>query len=139
MSTEQNKAIVRRFTEEGWNQGNLAVFDELLAPNYVAHDPTTTVHGPEGFKQFYAGYHTAFPDTHLEVEDLIAEGDKVVDRWTATGTHLGPLMGIPPTGKSVRTPGMSISRIVNGKIEESWFNYNLLGLLQQLGAIPPMG
>src|SRR2546430_2416084 len=99
MSTEENKATDRHLTEEGWNRGNTALFDELLAANYIGHDPSGPIHGPEGFKQLYATYRTAFPDTHLTIEDQIAEGDKVVTRWTATGTNQGSLMGLPPSGK----------------------------------------
>ena len=139
MSVEENKANDRRLIEEGWNQGNTAVFDELLAANYVAHDPTGPIHGPEGFKQFYATYRTAFPDTHLAIEDQIAEGDKVTTRWTGTGTHQGPLMGIPPSGKHVTVTGITITRFADGKAVEAWFNFDALGMLQQIGAIPTPG
>ena len=139
MSTEENKANDRHAIEEGWNQGNTAVFDELLTPDYVGHDPSGPVHGPEGFKQFYATYRTAFPDTTITIEDQIAEGDMVASRWTATGTHQGPLMGIPPSGKRVTITGITITRFASGKEVESWFNYDTLGMLQQLGVIPPMG
>jgi steroid delta-isomerase-like uncharacterized protein len=139
MSTEENKVNERRFVEEGWNQGNTAVFDELFAADYLGHDPSGPMHGPEGFKQFYATYRTAFPDTHLTIEDQIAERDTVVSRWTATGTHQGPLMGIPPSGKRVRVTGITISRYASGKIAEEWFSYDTLGMLQQLGASPMPG
>jgi steroid delta-isomerase-like uncharacterized protein len=133
--TEANKALTRRFYEEGWNQGNLAVFDELLASNHVLHDPgfPEPIHGLEGFKQYYASYRTAFPGNQLTVEDYIAEGDTVVSRWTGRGTHKGDLMGIAPTGKQVTVTGISIQRIANGKIVEEWSNYDMLGMLQQLG------
>jgi steroid delta-isomerase-like uncharacterized protein len=141
MSTEDNKALVRRFYEEGWNQGNLAVFDELLAPNHVLHDPgfPQPIHGLEGFKQYYGGYATAFPGNQITVEAYIAEGDTVVSRWTGRGTHKGDLLGIPPTGKQVTVTGITINRIANGKIAEDWSNYDMLGMLQQLGVVPPMG
>jgi steroid delta-isomerase-like uncharacterized protein len=139
MSTEDNKANVRRVFEEGWNQGNTAVFDELFATNYLGHAPSGPIHGPEGFKQYYATYRTAFPDTHLAIEDMIAEGDKVVIRWTGTGTHQGTLMGIPPSGKRVTITGISIVRIVNGKSVEDWADFDTLGMLQQIGAIPTPG
>src|SRR2546426_11430279 len=89
--TEVTKAIARRFYEEGWNQGNLAVFDELLASNHVLHDPgfPEPIRGPEGFKQYYASYRTAFPGNQLTVEDYLAEGDTVVSRWTGRGTQIG--------------------------------------------------
>lgn len=139
MSTEENKANVRRSFEEGWNQGNIAVYDELTSPNYVGHDPAMTVQGIEGLKQFVSMYLTAYPDTHFTIEDQIAEGDTVVTRWTARGTHKGPLMGIPPTGKQVTVTGITIDRFANGKGVESWSNYDALGMLQQLGVIPSMG
>lgn len=139
MSTEENKVNERRLVEEGWNQGNTAVFDELFAADYLGHDPSGPMHGPEGFKQFYATYRTAFPDTHLTIEDQIADQDTVASRWTATGTHQGPLMGIPPSGKRVRVTGITISRYASGKIAEEWFSYDTLGMLQQLGAIPMPG
>jgi steroid delta-isomerase-like uncharacterized protein len=139
MSTEQNKANVRRFFEEGWNQGNMAIFDELLASTYVEHDPSGPTHGPEGFKQYYATFRTAYPDTHITIEDQFAEGDTVVTRWRATGTHQGPLMGIPPSGKHVTISGMSYTRIENGKTVEDWVNLDTLGMLQQLGVIPTVG
>jgi len=139
MSTEENKVNERRLVEEGWNQGNTAVFDELFAADYLGHDTSGPMHGPEGFKQFYATYRTAFPDTHLTIEDQIAEGDTVASRWTATGTHQGPLMGIPPSGKRVRVTGITISRYASGKIAEEWFSYDTLGMLQQIGAVPAPG
>ncbi|HKF35687.1 MAG TPA: ester cyclase [Ktedonobacteraceae bacterium] len=139
MSTEDNKAIDRRVTEEGWNQGNTALFDEFFTADFIGHDPFGPVHGPEGFKQFYATYRTAFPDTHVTIEDQIAEGETVASRWTGTGTHQGPLMGIPPSGKRVRVTGITISRYASGKIVEAWFNYDTLGMLQQIGALPAPG
>jgi steroid delta-isomerase-like uncharacterized protein len=139
MLTEENKAIVRRNIEEGWNQGNTSVFDQLLAATYVGYDMSRPVQGPAGFKQFYATYRTAFPDTHLTIEDQIAEGDKVVTRWTGTGTNKGPLMGIPPSGKHATITGMIVTRFAGGKVVEEWFDYDLLGMLQQIGAVAAPG
>jgi steroid delta-isomerase-like uncharacterized protein len=140
MSVEQNKANNRRVFEEAFNQGKLAVIDEVCAPNYVLYDPTGPVHTPEGFKQFISVYRTAFPDLHFTIEDEIAEGDKVVMRWTSRGTHRGELMGIPPTGKQSTVTGITIARAAaNGKFEEVWNNLDTLGMLQQLGVIPTMG
>ena len=142
MSTEENKATDRRSIEAGWNQGNTAVFDEVFAADFLGHDPSGPVHevhGPEGFKQVYAIYRSAFPDTHLTIEDQIAEGDMVVSRWTATGTHQGSMMGIPPSGKRVTITGITITRFANGKAAESWYSYDTLGMLQQIGAIPTPG
>ena len=138
MSTEDNKAHVRRGFE-AVNQKNLAVYDELLAPDVVFHNASTTMQGLEAYKQFLSMYMTAFPDLLFTVEDMIAEGDTVVARFTTRGTHQGNLMGIPPTGKQMSGTGMFIDQIVNGKGIEQWFNTDDLGLLQQLGVIPPMG
>jgi steroid delta-isomerase-like uncharacterized protein len=137
MSVEENKAIFRRIVEEGFNKGNLAIVDELVATNHVNH--TDNVHGPEEYKQFITMYRTAFPDLHMTIEDQIAEGDKVVNRWTSRGTHKGDLMGIPPTGKQTTVTGMYVARIIGGKIVEEWGNLDALGMMQQLGVVPPPG
>jgi len=137
MSVEENKAIFRRIVEEGFNKGNLAIVDELVAADHVNH--SDNVHGPEEYKQFITVYRTAFPDLHMTVEDQIAEGDKVVNRWTSRGTHKGDLMGIPPTGKQTTVTGMYVARIIGGKIVEEWGNFDALGMMQQLGVVPPPG
>ena len=136
--SEENKAIVRRFIDETWNQGRLEAVDELIAADHVDHDPgrVGTPDGPEGIKAYITMYRTAFPDTHIEFGEMIAEGDLVAGSWTATGTHNGELMGIAPTGKQVTVTGIGIDRIRDGKIVESWANYDALGMLAQLGAIP---
>ena len=139
MSTEQNKANARRFYEEVWNQGNLAVADELNAINFVDESLQPPIRSLEDLKHFVTMYRTAFPDAHFTIEDIIAEGDKVAVRFTATGTHQGDLMGIAPTGKHVTATGISIIRYENGKSMEGWANFDDLGMLQQLGVIPPMG
>ena len=137
---EENKASVRLAFEEGWNKGNLTTVDEDVATNYVLHDPFSgEVKGPEGYKQYVKMYRNAFPDLHFTVEDQIAEGDKVVTRWTCTGTHRGELMGIAPTGKLGTITGITIYRFSGGKIQESWSNWDDLGMLQQLGIVPPIG
>ncbi len=138
MSTEENKANVRRGFE-AVNQKNLAVFDELLTPDIVFHNASTTNQGLEAYKQVLSMYMTAFPDLHFTIEDMIAEGDTVVVRYTTRGTHQGNFMGIPPTGKQVSGTGIFIDRIVNGKAVEQWINGDDLGLLQQLGVVPAMG
>ena len=137
MSAEENKALARRVLEEMFNKGNMDVADELLATDYVDHDPAMPedIHGPEGFKQYVSGYRSAFSDLHLEIEDQIAEGDKVVTRWTGTGTHDGELSGIPPTGKRVTLPGMEIVRISGGKLVEGWEGYDSMNLMRQLGVM----
>ncbi len=141
MSTEENKARTRRVYEEVFNQGNLAVVDELFSPNHVYHDPgfPEPIRGPEGFKQYAMMYRNAFPDNTITIEDLIAEGDTVAVRHTYRGTHKGTLQGIPPTGKQVMVTAMVISRTVDGKFAETWFTGDILGLLQQLGVVPAMG
>lgn len=141
MSTEENKAHVRRGFEaiSKKNLANLAVFYELLNPDIVFHNASTTIQGLEAYKQFLSMHITAFPDLHFTIEDMIAEGDLVVVRYTIRGTHKGDLMGIPPTGKQVTWTGIDIFRFVNGKLVEEWYNGDDLGLLQQIGVIPPMG
>jgi steroid delta-isomerase-like uncharacterized protein len=137
MSTEENKALARRVIEQMFNEGNLDVADELLALDYVDHDPSLPedVHGPEGFKQYVGMYRAAFPDLHVQIEDQLAEGDRVATRWTGTGTHDGELAGIAPTGKRVTVPGMEIVRIANGKLVEGWEGYDSGTLMQQLGVM----
>ena len=139
MSTEDNKTLIRRAYEEAFNQRKLAVLDELDTPDFVVHNASTTMQGLEAFKQFLSLYLTAFADALFTVEDLIAEGDKVVARHTFRGTHTGNLMGIAPTGKQVTTTGVTITRFANGKGVELWGNSDDLGLLQQLGAVPAPG
>lgn len=133
--SEQNKKIVRRTFKEIWNHGNLAVVDERFSADYVGHS-TPEIHGPEGGKQFAAMMRSAFPDFHYTVEDEIAEGDRVVHRWTARGTHEGEFQGMPPTGKQVTITGISVYRVANGKLVEGWTDADMLGLLQQLGTVP---
>ncbi len=142
MSTEDNKALARLFYEELWNRKNLSVANELIAATYVFHmpgSPPGIPPGPEGFTQFVSVFFTAFPDVRVTIEDQVAEGDRVTTRWTSHGTHTGDLMGIAPTGKSVTITGISIDRFENGKVVESWDNFDQLGMLQQLGVVPPMG
>ncbi len=138
MSTEDNKALARR-AYEAVNQGNLADIYELFSPDFVLHNASMTIQGLEAYKQWFSMYITAFPDAQSTIEDMIAEGDRVVTRQMFRGTHTGDLMGIPPTDKQVSATGIVITRVANGKAVEQWSNYDDLGLLQQLGVIPPMG
>jgi steroid delta-isomerase-like uncharacterized protein len=138
MSTEDNKALARR-AYEVLNQRDLALVDELCAPDIVDHNASMTIQGLEALKQFLSMYLTASPDLYFTIEDQVAEGDKVVTRYTARGTHLGPFMGIPPTGKHVIVTGIGIIRVANGKIVEEWANGDNLGLLQQIGVVPMPG
>ncbi len=137
MSAE-NKDIVRRLGEEPW-QGNLDVIDELADPRYVGHDPALPdTEGPEGIKQFIKDFKSAYPDGSVTIDQQLAEGDLVSSRWTGRGTHKGELMGVAPTGKQVTVTGITISRLRGGKVVEEWTNWDTLGMLQQLGAVPAM-
>jgi steroid delta-isomerase-like uncharacterized protein len=135
--SEHNKAIVRRLVEELWNKGNLSVADELFAPNYEHHDASTLDfgRGPESEKKRATLYRTAFPDIRLTIEDIIAEGETVMTRWSCRGTHKGDLSGIAPTGKQINISGVTIARLANGKLAEGWVNWDALGLMQQLGVV----
>lgn len=138
--SEENKALVRRSFEEVWNDKNLDALDEIVAADAVDHSrPPGFPQGVEGSKAFIGMYLSAFPDTKMTIEDMIAAGDKVITRWVATGTHDGELMGIPPTGKHVTVTGMGIDRISGGKIVESWGEFDALGMMQQLGVVPTPG
>ncbi|GAC1512971.1 MAG: ester cyclase [Chloroflexota bacterium] len=138
MSTQENKDIVRRSFEDLFNQGNLSVADEVYSPDYVGHDPAMPEdsHGIDDVKQFVSTYRNAFSDIHLTIDHLIAEGDLVATSFTGRGTHDGDFTGIPATGKKAEVTGMSISRLVDGKIVEEWTNTDTLGLMQQLGVLP---
>jgi steroid delta-isomerase-like uncharacterized protein len=136
MSGEGNKIVARRLLD-AVNTGDLAAAAELVAPDYVDHSaPPGNPGGPAGFTAAIQMYRAAFPDFFWTIEDMIGEGDKVAIRVTARGTHRGELMGIAPTGKQVTVTGIGVWRIADGKVAEAWVNRDLLGLLQQLGAIP---
>ena len=143
MSIEENKALVRRLIEEVWNQGHLAVFDELYAPDFIFHDSGLPhVRTREEDKQWIAGILKAFTDFHLTIEDLIAERDQVVMRLTARGTHTGDLvtpMPLPATGKQLTMLGISIVRFAGGRGVEVWSQGDAMGFMQQLGVIPVPG
>jgi steroid delta-isomerase-like uncharacterized protein len=135
--SDENKAVARRFLEI-FGSGELDALDEVVAPDAVDHDPYNphADEGLEGAKRTIAMYREAFPDLSFQIDDQIAEGDKVVTRWTGTGTHEGALMGVEPTGNRSSTTGIGIDRIEDGKIVESWGNWDTLGLMQSIGAIP---
>jgi steroid delta-isomerase-like uncharacterized protein len=140
MSLEENKALVRRHSEVFWNEGRLDIADDVHTADIVFHDPASPeVRGSAAYNQFATMYRTAFPDLKFTIEELIAEGDLVVERWSAEGTHQGELMGVAPTGKKVTNTGISIFRIAGSKIAEEWVQWTTLGMMQQLGVIPPMG
>jgi len=140
MSTEDNKAASRRFYEEVINQKQLAVVDEVAGSNYLSHDfPPGLPPGREGLKIFISVFHAAFPDGHLTIDQMIAEGDTVATRLTFHGTHTGEFQGIAPTGKRVTIPALDMARLEGGKLVEHWGGPNQMSLLQQLGVIPSMG
>jgi steroid delta-isomerase-like uncharacterized protein len=137
---EANKKISRRLIEEAFNDGRYDVLDELIAPTYVQHDPSspTDLVGIDGLRGFIELYRTSFPDLKITIEEQIAEGDRVVTRWTAVGTHQADLLGIPATGKQATVTGVTIDTIADGKLTESYNNWDTLGLLQQLGVVPTL-
>jgi steroid delta-isomerase-like uncharacterized protein len=137
MAGEDLKAVARRELEI-FATGNLDIADEIIAPDYVGHDPAQPepTRGPAGVKEAAAGYRAAFPDLTVTVEQQVAEGDTVVTRWTATGTHEGELFGIAPTGKQATVTGISVERVVDGKVVEDHTNWDTYGMMVQLGVIP---
>jgi predicted ester cyclase len=139
MSSEQNKAIVRRLLEEPW-KGDLRVIDELVDRKYVGYDPSIPepLRGPEGFKENISTYRAAYSDARITVDDQIAEGDKVATRWTGRGKHDGDLMGVAPTGKQVKVSGLTLSRLANGKVIEEYTNWDTFGMMQQVGVVPEL-
>jgi len=138
MSTEENKAAERRFQEELWNEHNLSAVDQHVANDVVEHNPLFPGQGPgrEGFRQTVAMILSAFPDIRVTIEDVVAEGDRVVVHWTGHGTHRGEFMGIPPTNKRMTGAGIDIYRYKGGQRVETWRQWDALGVMRQLGAIP---
>lgn len=135
---EANKALIRRFFEEVWSTGDLSRRDEFLAAGYRGHIAGAAAPiDRDGWTGWFQGFRTGFPDARFTVEDMIAEGDRVAARLTMRGTHLGPMNGVPPTGRTVVVSGMSIERVAEGRIVEGWNENDALGLLQQLGVVPP--
>jgi steroid delta-isomerase-like uncharacterized protein len=141
MSIEQNKELVRQMVEEIFNRGNLGLAGQFLAPDFVEREelPPGISSDREGVTQLTSMLHSAFPDFQATIEDIIAEGDKVVIRQTWSGTHKGEFMGIPPTGRSVSFGVIDIIRVDGGKFVEHWGQMDSMGLMQQLGAIPAPG
>ena len=137
MSAEEGKAIVRRFWSV-WEEGNIDLVDELLAPDYTNHTPASPDQptGPEGVKGVVAMFRSAMPDLKVIVEDMIAEGDKVAVRYTLEGTHEGELFGVPPTGQRLSIKSISVERVSAGKVREHWRVTDSLDMMQQLGVIP---
>ena len=140
MSTEENKALVRRIFEEGLNQNKPGVFDELIASDFVIYDPPPGIPPDrEGFRQLIETFRNSFPDLHVTFEAEFADGDYVIHRGYGTGTHTGEFQGIPPTGKQFKINIIHIWRVANGKAVENWVQMDMLGLMQQLGVIPAPG
>ena len=139
MSTGQNKAIVLRFFEEAFNQGNHTVIEELIASHIVYHAPDGDIRGHDGVHQLVTWMRTTFHDFQVSPEEVIAEGDRVVIRFTDSGVSQGEGLGIPPTDKPVTWTGIDIFRLDEGKIVEGWGVSDGLGLMQQLGALPLFG
>jgi len=137
-SEEENKAHYRRTFEEVFNQGNLALVDELVAPDFLDHEvpPGMNNRGPDSTRQLVTMLRTAFPDLHFTIEDLVAEGDTVAGRVTMSGTHLGPFQGIPPTGRSFQQAQMYFVRFRDGKAIEHRAVRDELGMMRQLGVLP---
>jgi steroid delta-isomerase-like uncharacterized protein len=133
-----NKALIRRFFEEVWSTGDLSRRDAFLAEGYRGHMAGAAQPiDRDGWTAWFQGFRAAFPDARFTVEDMVAEGDRVAARLTMRGTHLGPLNGVPPTGRTVVVSGMSLERVADGRIVEGWNENDALGLLQQLGVLPP--
>jgi steroid delta-isomerase-like uncharacterized protein len=135
MIAEDIKSLVRSALEDIWNSGSLARVDEVLSASFVRHGPSSLegdISGRDGFKQLVTMYRTAFPDLKVPIEQQLVEGNVVVTRWTARGTHGGDLQGMAPTGKSIAVQGVLIDRVENGQIQEEWAVYDSLGLMQQV-------
>ena len=137
MSTEEIKAIIRRMTEEFYNQGNVESAEHFFADTYVHHDPASPqVRDRDGLKQALRAFRAGCPDLHITTDELLAEGDTVTKRWTYHATHTGDLSGLARTGKRIAMSGLELFRLERGKIAECWLAYDNLSLMQQLGVIP---
>ncbi len=139
-SVEENKALERRLYEEIYNKKNMTAVEQFFATNWICHpSPPGVQPGLEGMKQQYAIDSKAIPDMQVKLEDMVAEGDKVACRWTATGTHKGEFMGVPATNKQITLTGIHIDRIAGGKVVETWNYSDMLGVMQQLGVVKMPG
>jgi steroid delta-isomerase-like uncharacterized protein len=137
MSADENIQLIRRWFEEVWNEGRMETVHELFSKDGVARGQRGAqgeIRGPEEFVKFVREIRGAFPDIKVKVEDVFGAGDKVVLRWSGTMTHQGDALGLPATGRSVRSTGITIARIVDGKIVEGWDSWDQLGMLEQIGA-----
>lgn len=137
MAVQANKAVLRRFFDELFTQGKLAIADEIVAADYLNHNAAPGEQpGLAGLKEFVTTVHSAFPDVRFTVEDQVAEDDKVVTRFTITGTHQAEFAGIPATGKGIIITALNIHRVSRGKVQEGWLNWDALGMMQQLSGVP---
>jgi steroid delta-isomerase-like uncharacterized protein len=137
MSTEQNKTLLRRAWDEIYVQGRLDSIEEFVLGDVIAHEPDGDLRGIEEFKRYLATYLAAFPDTSATIEDVIAEGDKVVSRYTVRGTHTGSTEEYgPPSGKRIVMEGITLYHFRDGKLKEIWDRYDNLAVMQQLGLVP---
>jgi steroid delta-isomerase-like uncharacterized protein len=136
LGLEENKALVQRFYDQVWNAGNVDVAGQVFAEDYVRHDlrPSEALPGPAGQAKIAADFRAAFPDLHMKLDLILAEGDLVTARWTTEGTNTGPWAGRPPTGKRAKFSGVNIFRIDGGQVVELWNHRDDLGLMQQIGA-----
>jgi steroid delta-isomerase-like uncharacterized protein len=140
MTAKENETLTRRYTEDVWGKGKVEDVDKIFASDYVDHFPFPgTAPDREGLKKSVRNFHSAVPDVRVKVEDVINEEDKVVARWTASGTHKGEIMGIPPTNKKFEMSGITICRIAKGKIVEEWSQADYAGFMQQIGVAPQPG
>jgi steroid delta-isomerase-like uncharacterized protein len=133
--TDSERALGRRWFEEVWNKGRRDEIAEMLAPNGVIHDGGIGTTGPDGFYPFFDRLSAAFSEFHVNVEDSIAEGDKVCVRWSCTAKHTGDGLGMPPTGITIHITGISIFRVAGGKLVEGWQNWDMLGMMQQIQGV----
>jgi steroid delta-isomerase-like uncharacterized protein len=139
VSTEQNKALVRRYFDAlntAWQTGDFSPLDRFLAADYVYYSEPEPIRGRDGFRALTGAYRAGFPDVRFNVEDVIAEGDQVLVRFTGVGTHQGEFLGIAPTGKKITVSVLDLLRLRDGQIVEDWERFDLLNMLQQLGAAP---
>ncbi|MFC4436426.1 MULTISPECIES: ester cyclase [Natrialbaceae] len=137
MSIEDNKVLARRMQEDVWNEGDVDAIDDLLAEDFIQHSPwePSELHGRDEFKQQIRDFHAAFPDLHGTVDDVIAEGDTVANRFTMHATHQGEFMGVEPTGNEIELVGTIFARVEDGRIAERWVVDHVLGFLEQLGTV----
>ena len=134
---QSNEKTMRRFVEQVINNGDFPVLDEVVHPNYVYRSPDQILQGPEALRDLFTAYRAAFPDLHVEIEELVSAGDRTVITFTLSGTHEGDLMEIAATGRQVKVSGMTLSHFENGKIVEEWELLDQLSLFQQLGVVSP--